>query len=130
MFVPEAPALSTGIEAASGFRHHPAMGDQQLDLFSERFIPAEDHRPAASPSIVPGDLDDDALVAALPRATLADVMALTSEAVGPVADEDCAIVLGKIARARADLAEAALDALDNAAHPRAELIAQKIRDSR
>jgi hypothetical protein len=49
------------------------------------------------------------------------------DAMAPLADEDCVILLGRIARAVPDLSEAVLDALDAIDHPRAEKIANAIR---
>ena len=46
-----------------------------------------------------------------------------------VADEECLVILGRIARTRADLAEAALAALDAVASPRALQIAAGARQS-
>ena len=48
------------------------------------------------------------------------------DAVGPVADEECIILLGRIARTMPDLMAAALDALDATDHPRALRIAVEI----
>jgi HEAT repeat protein len=57
------------------------MGEQQLDLFSATGIPPETHAPdPASPELVPADLDDDALIAAIPRAGMAQASALAAEA--------------------------------------------------
>ncbi len=52
------------------------------------------------------------------------------DAVAPVADEECIILLGRIARAMPDLSQAALDALDAIDHPRAVRIAAEIRQKR
>jgi HEAT repeat protein len=52
------------------------------------------------------------------------------EAVALVADEDCLVVLGKLARDRADLADAVLAVLDDSDLPRAARIAKTIRASR
>lgn len=52
------------------------------------------------------------------------------DAVVPIADEECVVLLGRIARAAPDLAEAALDALGAADHPRAQKIEDDIRRSR
>ena len=49
------------------------------------------------------------------------------ELVSSVADEECMILLGRIARSTPDLADAALDALENIDHPRAGAIAAAIR---
>ena len=49
------------------------------------------------------------------------------ESASSIADEECMILLGRIARSTPDLAEAALDALDNIDHPRAGAIAAAIR---
>src|SRR5438132_1519624 len=49
------------------------------------------------------------------------------DAVAPVADEECIILLGRIARAMPDLSQAALDALEAIDHPRAARIAAEIR---
>jgi hypothetical protein len=49
------------------------------------------------------------------------------ESVSSVADEECMILLGRIARSTPDLADAALDALENIDHPRAGAIVAAIR---
>ena len=49
------------------------------------------------------------------------------ESVSSVADEECMILLGRIARSTPDLADAALDALENIEHPRASAIAAAMR---
>jgi HEAT repeat protein len=49
------------------------------------------------------------------------------DAIAPIADEECVVLLGRVARARQDLAEAVLDALDTIDDPRAEKIASHIR---
>lgn len=49
------------------------------------------------------------------------------EAVGGIADEECVVLLGRIARTRPDLAEAALAALDGIDAPRAAKIAAAVR---
>ena len=48
------------------------------------------------------------------------------DAVAPVADEECIVLLGRIARTMPDLSVAALDALDAIDHPRALRIAAEI----
>jgi HEAT repeat protein len=48
------------------------------------------------------------------------------DAVAPVADEECIILLGRIARMMPDLSQAALDALDSIDHPRASRIAAEL----
>ncbi|HMD62883.1 MAG TPA: HEAT repeat domain-containing protein [Stellaceae bacterium] len=50
------------------------------------------------------------------------------DAVDPVADEECVILLGRIARTIPDLSQAALDALDAIDHPRAARMAAEIRE--
>lgn len=61
------------------FAHHERVTDQQLDLFS--YVRAE---PSSPPSTRPppavADLDDRALIAAIPDATLADSAMLAAEA--------------------------------------------------
>ncbi len=52
------------------------------------------------------------------------------DAVAAVADEECLILLGRIARTAPDLTVAALDALDATDHPRAVKIAGGIRENR
>ncbi len=52
------------------------------------------------------------------------------DAVVAVADEDCAVLLGRIARTMPDLRDQALDALDAIEHPRAGRIAAAIREGR
>jgi len=62
------------------------MGDEQLDLFAETGIAPESPAPdlvspkLVSPKLVSADLDDDALIAAIPRADLAQASALAAEA--------------------------------------------------
>jgi HEAT repeat protein len=51
------------------------------------------------------------------------------DAVSAIADEECVILLGRIARTLPDLSQAALDALDSIDHPRASRIAAEIRVS-
>jgi hypothetical protein len=48
------------------------------------------------------------------------------DAVAPIADEECVILLGRIARAMPDLSRAAVDALDSIDHPRASRMAAEI----
>jgi hypothetical protein len=52
------------------------------------------------------------------------------DAIAPVADADCIILLGRIARSVPSLSEAVLDAFDGIDHPRAEKIATATRESR
>src|SRR5690242_19163813 len=58
------------------------MSWRQLDLFSAGGLAAEDHvvTPAERNQLVPGDLDDAALITALPVVHLADCLALCAEA--------------------------------------------------
>lgn len=56
-----------------------------------------------------------ALIGLLRQAPSPDVI----EAVTPIADEDCVVLLARLARTRPDLADAALDALEAIDHPRA-----------
>ncbi len=50
------------------------------------------------------------------------------DAIAPVADDECVILLGRVARAAPDLSEAVLDALDAIDHPWAEKIVNAIRE--
>jgi HEAT repeat protein len=50
------------------------------------------------------------------------------DAVSSVADEECMIQLGRIARTEPTLTDAALDALEDTDHPRAEAIATAVRN--
>jgi HEAT repeat protein len=50
------------------------------------------------------------------------------DAVSSVADEECMIQLGRIARTEPTLADAALDALEGTDHPRADAIATAVRN--
>jgi hypothetical protein len=52
------------------------------------------------------------------------------DAVSSIADEECMIQLGRIARTEPTLADAALDALEGTDHPRAEAIATAVRNLR
>lgn len=49
------------------------------------------------------------------------------ESVSAIADEECIVLLGRLARTTPGLAEAALDALESIDHPRADAIAAAIR---
>ena len=49
------------------------------------------------------------------------------DAVSPVADEECIVLLGRIARSKPALSDAALDALESIDHHRARAIATAIR---
>jgi hypothetical protein len=49
------------------------------------------------------------------------------DAVSSVADEECMIQLGRIARTEPTLADVALDALEGTDHPRADAIATAVR---
>jgi len=50
------------------------------------------------------------------------------DAMAPQADEECVILLGRVARAVPGLSGAVLNALDAIDHPRAEKIADAIRE--
>jgi hypothetical protein len=50
------------------------------------------------------------------------------DAIAPLADEDCVILLGRVARAVPDLSGVVVNALDAINHPRAEKIANAIRE--
>jgi HEAT repeat protein len=52
------------------------------------------------------------------------------DAIAPIADDECVILLGRVARAEPRLSEAALDALLSIGHPRAEKIAAALRGNR
>jgi HEAT repeat protein len=52
------------------------------------------------------------------------------DAITLIADEECTVLLGRIARAAPNLADAALDSLDGIDHPRAAAIAAVIRTRR
>lgn len=52
------------------------------------------------------------------------------DAIVPVADEECVILLGRIGRTTPGLTAAALDALDAIGHPRAQKIAAHLRANR
>jgi hypothetical protein len=52
------------------------------------------------------------------------------EAVSSIVDEECAVLLGRIARSGSVLADAALISLENTDHPRALTIAAAIRRAR
>ena len=51
------------------------------------------------------------------------------ESISPIADEECAVLLGRIARSGSMLADAALASLENIDHPRAVAIVAAIRGS-
>ena len=49
------------------------------------------------------------------------------EAAVSIADEECVVLLGRIARTAPALADSALEALESIDHPRAETIATSVR---
>jgi hypothetical protein len=49
------------------------------------------------------------------------------EAVSPIADEECTVLLGRIARSGSALADAAFASLESIDHPRAVVITAAIR---
>ncbi|MFO1061881.1 MAG: HEAT repeat domain-containing protein [Dongiaceae bacterium] len=49
------------------------------------------------------------------------------EAIAPVADEACLVLLARLARTQPDLAPAALEALESCDHPRAAVLAARLR---
>jgi hypothetical protein len=51
------------------------------------------------------------------------------DAISAIADEECLVILGRIARTRPDLVDAALEALDNVGSPPAMKIAAASRRS-
>jgi hypothetical protein len=51
------------------------------------------------------------------------------EAVAPIADEECVVLLGRIVGASPDLATAALDAIETIEHPVAARVLARLRDS-
>ena len=62
----------------------------------------------------------------LTRYLLEDPSAELIDALSAIADEECVILLGRIARTRPDLSQAARDALDSIDHPRASRMAAEI----
>ena len=52
------------------------------------------------------------------------------EAAVSIADEECVVLLGRIARTAPALADIALEALESIDHPRAESIAASVRAAR
>jgi HEAT repeat protein len=52
------------------------------------------------------------------------------DAIVPVADEDCVVLLGRVARLAPDQADATLDALEAIDHPRARTVAASVREAR
>jgi hypothetical protein len=50
------------------------------------------------------------------------------DAIAPIADEECIVLLGRLAREDASLRSAVLEALDAIDHARAEKIAAALRD--
>lgn len=63
-----------------------------------------------------------ALLRLLHTAPAADIVA----AIAPVADEECVVLLGRIARADPALRQPVLDALDDIEHPRADIVRRQI----
>jgi len=67
----------------------------------------------------------DILLSLLRRKPSAEII----EAVVPIADDDCIVLLGRLAREDGGLYPAVLDALDAIDHPRAEKVAATLRDT-
>lgn len=51
------------------------------------------------------------------------------DAIAPIADEECIVLLGRLARENSGLSAAVLDALDAIDHPRAESVAAALRET-
>lgn len=66
------------------------------------------------------------LIELLRRAPTTEVI----EAVMPIADEDCVVLMARIVRTKPDLADAALDALEAIDHPRAAQVLEALRERR
>ncbi|MGC2199713.1 MAG: hypothetical protein WA633_06120, partial [Stellaceae bacterium] len=50
-------------------------------------------------------------------------------AIAPIADDECAVLLGRLARSTPRLSERAVEALHSIDHPRAEKIIAALRES-
>src|SRR5215472_779388 len=88
------------------------------------------HRPVRLAAICAlGRMGRDDVRLLLARYLREEPSARLIDAVAPVADEDCVILLGRIARTIPHLAEAAIDALETIDHPRAARIAAEMRVS-
>jgi HEAT repeat protein len=100
----------------------PEMVVQLRDLLDDLQRPVR--MAAACALAVIGDKEVRSLIA---RYLREEPSAQLIDAVAPVADEECIILLGRIARTMPDLSAAALDALDAIDHPRASRITAEIR---
>lgn len=77
-----------------------------------------------------GRLGRREVLPALARLLLQAPSAQVIEAVTPIADEDCVVLLARIVRTMPDLADAALDALDVVEHPRAAQLVASLAQRR
>ena len=78
------------------------------------------------PRALSGSWDVTRFARSLSRYLREEPSAQIIDALAPIADEECVILLGRIARTMPDLSQAALDALDSIDHPRASRIAAEI----
>jgi HEAT repeat protein len=102
-------------------RHSPEVVAQLRDLLDDLQRPV---RVAAACAL--GLIGRNEVRPLLVRLIREEPSAQLIDAVAPVADEECIILLGRIARTMPDLSAAALDALDAIDHPRASRIAAEI----
>jgi HEAT repeats len=111
---------------ACRFTHpSPEMVPQLRELLDDLHRPA---RMAAACAL--GHLGRNEVRPLLARYLREEPTAHLIDAVAPVADEECVILLGRIARTMPGLSPAALDALDAIDHPRAARIVAEIRQNR
>jgi hypothetical protein len=117
-----APEIRAG--ACGCARRSPAVMRLLVDLLADA-----DRGVAREAALALGRMGRDEARPTLKRLLLeAPSPAVIDAAIG-VADEECLVILGRLARSRPELTDAALDALDGAESPRAATIAAAVRRS-
>jgi hypothetical protein len=116
------PAIRAG--ACGCARRSPAVMRLLVDLLADA-----DRDVAREAAMALGRMGREEARPALKRLLLEVPSPAVIDAAIGVADEECLVILGRLARTRPELADAALDALDGAESPRAATIAAAARRS-
>ena len=116
---------SVRADACRCVRVWPQAVPSLFDLLGD---PHSEVRAAAACAL--GRLGRREVLPALARLLQQAPSAQVIEAVTPIADEDCVVLLARIVRTMPDLADAALDALDVDDHPRAAQLVASLAQRR
>lgn len=114
------PAIRAG--ACGCARRHPELIAVMIDLLEDL-----NRGVATSAACALGRIGRTEARPTLMRLLREDPSEAVIDAVSSIADEECMVELGRMARTRSPLAAAALDALDGIDHPRAQQTARTIR---